>query len=212
MSTLKLFSDTPIVPVVVIHDAATAVPLAQTLLNAGIGAIEITLRTDAALDAIKSVASDCPDILVGAGSIRRASQIAEVLDAGARFCVSPGFSPDLLAEAARHPCHLIPGAGTAAEALQLYEAGYELVKFFPAELAGGLPMIKAISAPLPELKFFPTGGITAELAPAYLATDCVVCVGGTWFVNPERISSGDFAWIEAQAVAALNSLKTGAAS
>ncbi len=206
MKTEDLFVDTPIVPVVVIDDIDQAVPLAKALISAGIGVIEITLRTDAAFAAIEQVARECPDICVGAGSIRSATQIGQVMDAGARFCVSPGFSDGLLIEADARDAHLIPGAGTAAEALQLYERGYDFVKFFPAEVSGGLRMIKALSAPLPEISFFPTGGITAELAVDYLGLDCVRCVGGSWFVSPDRVRAGDFSWITAQASAALRIL------
>ncbi len=206
MNTLEFFRSTPIVPVVVLDDADQAAPLAEALLKAGIGAIEITLRTEAALAAIEQVANGFPELCVGAGSIRRAEQIAQVSDLGARFCVSPGFSAGILAAAESAGSHLIPGASTAAEALQLYERGYDLVKFFPAELSGGTAMIKALSAPLPELNFFPTGGITAELAVQYLALDCVACVGGTWFVAPDRIRAGDFDWITEQAAAALRAV------
>jgi len=198
------FSATPIVPVVTISDADRAVPLAEALLAAGVGAIEITLRTEAGLPAIESVASRCPDICVGAGSIRQKGQFTRILNAGARFCVSPGFSPGLLEEAEKTGAELIPGAATAAEVLQLYECGYEFVKFFPAELSGGINMLKAISAPLPEIRFFPTGGITASIAGDYLTQDMIVCVGGSWFVPPDRISAGDFTWIEEQAKAAMS--------
>lgn len=208
MNTAELFDETPIVPVVVIDDVETAVPLAESLIEAGIGAIEFTLRTEAGLASIEQVAKCCPQICVGAGSIRRPEQIGQVVDAGARFCVSPGFSEGLINEDRLLGANLVPGAGTAAEALQLYERGYELVKFFPAELSGGLSMIKAISQPLPELIFFPTGGITAELAVQYLATDCVKCVGGTWFVPPDRIRSHDFEWIREQASEALRLLRS----
>ena len=206
MKTENLFASAPIVPVVVIDDVEKAVPLAEALINAGMTAMEVTLRTDAAFESIERVAKNCPDICVGAGSIRKAEQIGRVLDIGAQFLVSPGYSSSLLKEAAAKNARLIPGAVTAAEVLHLYENGYEFVKFFPAELSGGLAMIEAISAPLPEISFFPTGGITAELAPEYLALDCIKCVGGTWFVAPARIEVSDFEWVTERARAALQSL------
>lgn len=206
MKTEDLFSETPIVPVVVLRDLENAVPLAEALLEAGMRAMEITLRTEAALGAIERVAKRCPDICVGAGSIRNVTQISEAMDAGAQFCVSPGYTTALISEANRLDAHLIPGAATAAEALQLYEQGYEFIKFFPAEVSGGIKMIKALSAPLPEISFFPTGGITAELAVEYLALDCVKCVGGTWFVSPDKVDAGEFSWVTAQASAGLKAL------
>ena len=197
--TIELFSETPVVPVVVIDDAGKAVDLADALLSAGVKAMEITLRTDAGLAAIKKVSSERPEICVGAGSIRRTDQIRVVMDTGARFCVSPGFTPGIIEEAERREAALIPGASTAAEVLQLAEYGYRFVKFFPAELSGGIAMLKALTAPIPEMRFFPTGGISADLAPGYLDLDCVPCVGGSWFVPAGKIRESDFDWIYKQA-------------
>ena len=207
MSPRSLFADTPVAPVVTIRDAAMALPLADVLLESGIGAIEITLRTDAALTAIESIAAGRPQICVGAGSIRRPEQMAQVMDAGASFCVSPGFTTGLLEEAGRLGAGFIPGAATAAEMLALYAHGYEFLKFFPAELSGGVRMLQAVSAPLPELRFFPTGGISQALAPTYLALEQVVCVGASWFVPADRIQAGDFAWIREQAAAAMEAVR-----
>ncbi|MEO1035527.1 MAG: bifunctional 4-hydroxy-2-oxoglutarate aldolase/2-dehydro-3-deoxy-phosphogluconate aldolase [Pseudomonadota bacterium] len=191
-----------VVPVVVIDDATVAVELAATLADAGIAAIEITLRTPAALSAIAAVAKDNPGILVGAGSVRNADQFAAIVDAGARFAVSPGHSDSLLAAAKAHGLPFVPGAVTASETLTLLDHGYTLQKFFPAESAGGLPMIKALSAPLPEVRFFPTGGINVERARDYLAFDAVSAVGGSWLTPAKALASRDFASIGELAAAA----------
>lgn len=184
-----------LVPVVVIAHEAAAVPLAEALLSGGIGAIEITLRTQAALPAIARVAAEVPDIIVGAGSLRRAAQMHEVARAGARFAVSPGCSPGLLGAAAELNMPFVPGAATASEMMALLDAGYQLQKFFPAEQQGGLPRIRALAAPLPEVRFFPTGGINQALARDYLACEAVSCVGGSWFVPAALVEAGDYSTI-----------------
>ena len=191
----ELFNETPVVPVVVIDEVTKAIRIADTLLSAGIETIEVTLRTDVALMAIEELASAKPEICVGAGSIRQVGQISEAISAGARFFVSPGFNAGIIAEAKRRQAVFIPGAATATEVMQLAEHGYDFVKFFPAELSGGVTMLKALSAPLPEVRFFPTGGITADLALSYLELPCVKCIGGSWFVPAEKIREGDFDWI-----------------
>ncbi len=196
----ELFAETPVVPVVVIDNADDAVRLAETLLSAGIKTMEITLRTPGALDAIEAVARAVPDVVLGAGSIRSPGQLGQALDAGARFCVSPGFSAGILTEAKQRRTLLIPGAATASEIMQLVDQDYDFVKFFPAELSGGVAMLKALSAPLPEVRFFPTGGINPDLAADYLALPSVVCVGGSWFVPPDKIREGDFGWIHQQSI------------
>lgn len=191
-----------VVPVVVIDDADAAVPLAETLLASGLRAIEVTLRTAAALDAIAAIAADVPDMLTGAGSVRNADQLADVLKAGAAFGVSPGHSSRLLdaVDAARLP--FIPGAMTPSESLALFERGYALQKFFPAGAAGGLPYLKALSGPLPEICFMPTGGIDVDNASAYLALPNVSCIGGSWIVPVETLRAGDFETIARLARAA----------
>lgn len=203
MDALETFAGIRIVPVVVIEEAAFAAPLAETLLGAGVGAMEITLRTPAALTAIEAVAKAVPDLLIGAGSVRRAQQVAEVASAGGKFLVSPGSSAGLLqaVDAARLP--FVPGAVTATEVLQLADRGYQLVKFFPAELSGGVAKLKALSEPLPEVRFFPTGGVTAKLAPDYLAVSSVACIGGSWFVPGELLAARDLAQIAKLASAAM---------
>lgn len=191
MDATELLADARVVPVVVLDDPDFAQPLAETFLEAGLPAIEITLRTDAALDCIERVAAKVPDILVGAGSIRDREQFTQVRDVGARFAVSPGHSNSLAVAAMDHRMPFVPGAVTASEVIALREWGYRLVKFFPAELAGGLKMIQALSGPLPETRFFPTGGITPESAPAYLAAPQVACVGGSWLTPKDLVANKD---------------------
>ena len=192
MDASNLLSKSRIVPVVVIEDAATAVDLAKTLRDVGLGAIEVTLRTECALAAIELIANQVPDIIVGAGSMRRPAQFAEIAARGARFAVSPGATDLLIDEAIRSNMPLVPGAATASEMINLMERGYVLQKFFPAELLGGVAMLKALSAPLPEIRFFPTGGITAALAKDYLSLSCVTCIGGSWFVPAALLREGQF--------------------
>jgi len=192
-----------LVPVVSIADVDHAVPLARAFLAAGIPAIEVTLRTEAAMDAIAAIARHVPDIIVGAGSIRRPEHLRAVQERGARFGVCPGSSPTLLDAAAAASFPFVPGAATASEMIALLERGYSLQKFFPAERLGGLATIKALSAPLPEVLFFPTGGIDASLARDYLAFDRVQCIGGSWFVSNAAVSQGDFDAVEAAARAAM---------
>jgi 2-dehydro-3-deoxyphosphogluconate aldolase/(4S)-4-hydroxy-2-oxoglutarate aldolase len=188
----KLVQGMRVVPVVVIEDADTAVPLAETLLASGLQAIEVTLRTPAALAAITAISSKVPELVVGAGSIRNAAQITDVLNAGATFGVSPGHSNALLdaVDAANLP--FIPGAVTPSESLALLDRGYTLQKFFPAGVAGGIPYLKAVSGPLPEVCFMPTGGISVENAPDYLALPNVACIGGSWMVPSTALRDRDF--------------------
>ena len=191
MDATELLAGARIVPVVVLDDVDFAVPLAEVFLDAGLSAIEITLRTESALACIERIAKAVPNLLVGAGSIRDRDQIPQVMDAGARFAVSPGHSNRLCVAATDHKLPFVPGAVTASEVLSLREWGYSLVKFFPAELSGGLKMIQAISAPIPETRFFPTGGITPDNAPAYLAAPQVACIGGSWLTPKDLLAERD---------------------
>ena len=192
MDASNLLADRKIVPVVVLASADVAVPLAEALLEAGLGAIEVTLRTDDALQGIERIAKFVPGMIVGAGSLRRPEQFAEIAAAGARFAVSPGSSQQLLDAAAKYEMPFIPGAATPSEMIALLEHGYQLQKFFPAELAGGRPFLKAVGAPLPEVRFMPTGGVTPENALDYLKLDNVACVGGSWITPVDLQSNGDF--------------------
>lgn len=199
MDATPLLEEARIVPVVVLDDEAVAAPLAAILVEAGLRYIEVTLRTDAALASIEAIARDVPAAIVGAGSVREARQMDRVRDAGARFAVSPGFSPALVEAARELHMPFVPGGVTASEIIRLRELGYSLVKFFPAELAGGINMLKALGGPLPETRFFPTGGITPARAADYLRLPNVSCLGGTWITPADRIAERDFAAVGALA-------------
>ena len=202
MNAAGLLAAQRIVPVVVIDDADDAVPLATALLENGLGAIEVTLRTAAGLDAIDRIAKDVPGMLVGAGSVRRAAQVAEVKAAGAQFAVCPGSSDALLDAVAEAELPFVPGAVTPSEMLALLDRGYTLQKLFPAELSGGVAFLKAVAAPIPEVSFMPTGGIRAQSAGDYLALPNVACVGGTWIAPPDLLRAKDFNAIGSLAAAA----------
>ena len=202
MNAADLLAGQRVVPVVVIDDAGDAVPLAKTLLASGLTAIEVTLRTEAGLEAIERIASDVPEMLVGAGSVRRAAQIAEVKAAGALFAVSPGSSDSLLDAAADAELPFVPGAVTASEMLKLLDLGYTLQKFFPAELSGGAAFLKAVGAPIPEVSFMPTGGISPGNAEDYLSLDNVACIGGSWIAPSALLREQDFEAIAGLAAAA----------
>ena len=192
MDATDLLRGNPVVPVVVIDNADNAVRLAETLVDAGLHVIEVTLRTDDALVSIAAIAKAVPEMIVGAGSIRKTSQLADVKDAGATFVVSPGFSDALLGAAEALAMPFVPGAVTPSEMIQLYERGYRLQKFFPAELAGGHAYLKSVGAPLPELSFMPTGGITLENVRDYLKLKNVLCVGGSWITPTALQAAEDF--------------------
>lgn len=192
----------PVIPVLTIETLDTAVPLARALVRGGLPVLEITLRTDAGLDAIRAVADEVPEAIVGAGSVLNAAQLDRVQRAGARFAVSPGCT-DALARAARSSgLPFLPGVQTVSEAMVLGELGFGILKFFPADAAGGLTWIKAVGAPLSGLRFCPTGGITAETAPAYLALPNVACVGGSWVAPRVAVATGDWQSVERLAAAA----------
>jgi 2-dehydro-3-deoxyphosphogluconate aldolase/(4S)-4-hydroxy-2-oxoglutarate aldolase len=207
MDACSLFSDIRLVPVVSLERISSAVPLAEALQSAGLRAIEVTLRTPQALDCIESIAKSVSGIIVGAGSIRTAEQFQRATDAGARFLVSPGSTEKLLQAASDTGCPFVPGAVTASEMIALLEHGYTLQKFFPAEQSGGLATIKAISAPLPEVKLFPTGGITQDLAREYLNLDAVKCIGGSWFVPQDLIEAEAYGALESNARRALRAIE-----
>jgi 2-dehydro-3-deoxyphosphogluconate aldolase/(4S)-4-hydroxy-2-oxoglutarate aldolase len=190
MDSTNLLADVRLLPVVVIEEAATAMPLARTLAAAGIRAIEFTLRTEAGLQAIEQVARADLDLLIGAGSVLTTDQLAQVQDAGAQFAVSPGHTEALIDAAGGFP--YLPGATTASECMQLRARGYRLQKFFPAEQSGGVAFISALSAPLPDLRFCVTGGINAANVTGYLQCPAVSCIGGSWFVPRDALLAGDF--------------------
>jgi len=192
----------PVIPVLTIETPDTAVPLARALVRGGLPVLEITLRTRAALEALRTIVDEVPEAIVGAGTVLNPTQLDQVQRAGARFAVSPGCT-DVLARAARS-CGLpfLPGVQTVSEAMALAELGFGILKLFPADAAGGLTWIKAVGAPLSGLRFCPTGGITAETAPAYLALPNVVCVGGSWVAPRVAVATGDWQSVERLAAAA----------
>jgi 2-dehydro-3-deoxyphosphogluconate aldolase/(4S)-4-hydroxy-2-oxoglutarate aldolase len=181
----------PVMPVVVIDDADDAVPTARALLAGGIGVIELTLRTPAALSAIERVAAEVPDIVIGAGTVTSPDQAKQAADAGAKFLVTPGCTDAVVDACFETGLPFLPGASTVSEAMKLAERGLTALKFFPAEASGGVAYLKSIAGPLPGLKFCPTGGITVASAPSYLALPNVGCIGGSWLT-----SSLDVATIE----------------
>ncbi|MGW5086210.1 bifunctional 4-hydroxy-2-oxoglutarate aldolase/2-dehydro-3-deoxy-phosphogluconate aldolase [Streptomyces coelicoflavus] len=189
----------PVVPVVVVDDLADAVPLARALVAGGLPAIEVTLRTSVALDAIRAIAGEVPDAVVGAGTVVTAEQVGEVVAAGARFLVSPGWTDTLLEAMRGSGVPFLPGVSTASEVVALLERGVREMKFFPAEAAGGTAYLKALAAPLPQARFCPTGGITPASAPEYLALPNVGCVGGSWMLPKDAIDGRDWGRVEALA-------------
>jgi len=189
LATLKL---QPVVPVLVIDDARAAVPLARALVAGGLKAIEITLRTPAALEAIRLVADEVEGAVAGAGTILNARNYDEAVDAGAQFIVSPGTTQELLDAARSSSVPLLPGAATPSEVMALREEGYDVLKFFPAEQAGGAAYLKALSSPLAGTLFCPTGGVSPENARTYLSLPNVVCVGGSWVAPKAMVEAGDW--------------------
>ncbi|UNP29829.1 bifunctional 4-hydroxy-2-oxoglutarate aldolase/2-dehydro-3-deoxy-phosphogluconate aldolase [Lysobacter gummosus] len=189
----------PVVPVLVIDELKDAVPLARALVAGGLPAIEVTLRTPVALDAVRAIAAEVEGAAVGVGSVRRPSDFVDALKAGATFAVSPGSAAGLIAAARDIDLPWLPGAATASEAMALLEHGYTQLKFFPAESVGGATALKALGGPLPELRFCATGGIGVHNAHEYLALKNVPCVGGSWVAPPAAVKAGDWAKIEALA-------------
>ncbi|MFJ8250996.1 bifunctional 4-hydroxy-2-oxoglutarate aldolase/2-dehydro-3-deoxy-phosphogluconate aldolase [Streptomyces sp. NPDC094466] len=182
----------PVVPVVVLHDAADAVPLARALVAGGLPAIEVTLRTPAALESIRAIAAEVPGAVVGAGTVISPEHVRDTVDAGARFLVSPGWTDALLEAMKASGVPFLPGVSTTSEVVALLERGVREMKFFPAEAAGGTAYLKALSGPLPQARFCPTGGISLASAPSYLALPNVGCVGGSWMVPGDAVAAKDW--------------------
>ena len=195
----RILEAAPVVPVLTIEDRATAVPLARALVAGGLTALEVTLRTAAGPDCIRAIAAEVEGADVGAGTVLDRRQMDEAVACGAKFLVSPGATPGLVAAARDCPVPFLPGVATAGEAMSLAEAGFTTLKFFPAEPAGGISYLKALMSPLPELRFCPTGGVGPANAAAYLALANVVCVGGSWVAPGEALAAGDWARITALA-------------
>lgn len=182
----------PVMPVVVLENANDAVPLARALVAGGLPAIEVTLRTPAALSAIRAIADEVPEAVVGAGTVVTPKNAADAVAAGARFLVSPGATPALLDAMEASGAPFLPGVSTASEAMALLEREVNEMKFFPAEASGGAAALKALAGPLPQARFCPTGGITIGTASTYLTLGNVGCVGGSWMVPGEALAAGDW--------------------
>ena len=183
----------PVIPVVVIDDAADAVPLARALVEGGLPAIEVTLRTPAALEAIRAIAAEVPEAVVGTGTVITPTGVTSAVAAGARFLVSPGWTDTLLDAMRASGVPFLPGVSTTSEVVALLERGVSEMKFFPAEAAGGTPYLRSLADPLPQARFCPTGGVSPASAPAYLGLPNVACVGGTWMLPADAVRAGDWA-------------------
>lgn len=194
-----LLAKAPVIPVLTIARVADAVPLARALAAGGLPVIEVTLRTVAALDAVRAIVAEVPDCIVGVGTVTEVPDIRHALAAGARYLVSPGTTDALADALAAIPVPALPGCATVSEAMALAARGFPVLKFFPAEAAGGIDFLKSIAAPLPQLKFCPTGGIDMRNAAAYLALPNVVAVGGSWVAPNDAIAARDFSRITALA-------------
>ena len=196
MTIDDILSAARVVPVIEIDDAARAVDLGRALLAGGVRVAELTMRTPAALDALKAIKSDVPGLIVGMGTIIAPEQADAAKAAGADFLVTPGTTPRLAAAVLATGLPALPGIATVGEAIALLEAGFARQKFFPAEAAGGVAFLKSIAGPVPAITFCPTGGISVEKARDYLALSNVACVGGSWVAPRAMIASGDWASIE----------------
>jgi 2-dehydro-3-deoxyphosphogluconate aldolase/(4S)-4-hydroxy-2-oxoglutarate aldolase len=199
MTTTSVLDLAPVVPVVVVEDAADAVPLARALVAGGLPAIEVTLRTPAALDAIRAIAQGVPDAVVGAGTVISPANVADSVAAGAKFLVSPGWTDTLLDAMKGAGVPFLPGVSTTSEVVALLERGVTEMKFFPAEAAGGTAYLKSLAGPLPQARFCPTGGVSPASAPSYLALRNVGCVGGSWMLPADAIAAKDWSRVESLA-------------
>ncbi|EIT72137.1 MULTISPECIES: bifunctional 4-hydroxy-2-oxoglutarate aldolase/2-dehydro-3-deoxy-phosphogluconate aldolase [Hydrocarboniphaga] len=188
----EVLSSGPVIPVIVIEDISDAVPLARALVAGGVRVLEVTLRTAAAIDSIRAIANAVPEALVGAGTLIDDADIRRAQAAGARFGVSPGATPSLLAAATQAGFPLLPGVMTPSDVIAAMNAGYTALKLFPAAQAGGIGMLKALNGPFPQIRFCPTGGISPQSAPDFLALPNVACVGGSWLTPPDLIEARDW--------------------
>lgn len=186
------FKEVGVVPVVVLNDAKDALPLAEALVEGGLPCAEVTFRTDAAEESIRLMAEKYPDMLVGAGTVLTIDQVDRAVGAGAKFIVSPGFDPEIVDYCISKEIPVFPGCITPSEVAQAVKRGLKVVKFFPAEQAGGVAMIKAMAAPYTMVKFMPTGGISTKNLRSYLECDKILCCGGSWMVKGDLIKAGEF--------------------
>jgi 2-dehydro-3-deoxyphosphogluconate aldolase/(4S)-4-hydroxy-2-oxoglutarate aldolase len=195
-SALQVMQDAPVIPVIVLNDVAHAVPMARALVAGGIRMLEVTLRTSQALACIEAIAKQVPEAIVGAGTVRNAADAKAAANAGAKFAVSPGYTPAVGQACRDEGLSLLPGVATGSEIMMAQEDGYTELKFFPAMQAGGPAMLKAWGGPFFDVRFCPTGGVTAQNASEFLSLSNVACVGGSWLVPAEALAKGDWARIE----------------
>jgi len=195
MNTLDLITYGPVIPVIVLHRVEDAVPLARALVEGGVRVLEVTLRTTLALRCIEAIARDVPEAIVGAGTVRSADDALAAGDAGSRFAVSPGYTSAVGTACRDIALPLLPGVATASEVMAAQADGLSFLKFFPASTIGGIPLLKALAGPFPDVVFCPTGGITAETAPQYLALPNVKVCGGSWLTPDDAVQAGDWARI-----------------
>jgi len=199
LNTLDLAAHGPVIPVIVIQRLEDAVPLAQALVDGGVKVLEVTLRTPVALRAMEAIARAVPQAIVGAGTIRSVADAQAARDAGCRFGVSPGYTSEVGHYCRNVTLPLLPGVATASEVMQANADGYHFLKFFPATAVGGIPLLKALHGPFPDVAFCPTGGITPETAPQFLALPNVKVCGGSWLTPADAVQAGDWARITALA-------------
>lgn len=202
MDMLAIAGSVPVIPVLTIERLADAVPLARALVRGGLPVMEITLRTESALDALKAIATEVADAVVGAGTVLTSDQLDRAKASGAQFAVSPGCTAGLAAAAVAAKLPFLPGVQTISEAMTLVDQGFRFLKFFPAGAAGGLDWLRSAAAPLAGIRFCPTGGIGADNVAAFLALSNVVCVGGSWVAPRISMAAGDWAEVERLAAAA----------
>ena len=195
MKTLSLAEHGPVIPVIVIHRLEDAVPMAEALVAGGVKVLEITLRTPIALKCMEAIAGAVPEAIVGAGTVRSPGDARLALNAGCRFAVSPGYTTEVGKACRDIGLPLLPGVATASEVMQAHADGMEFLKFFPATAAGGIPLLKAWAGPFPDIVFCPTGGITVQTAPQFLALPNVKVCGGSWLTPPELVAAKDWAAI-----------------
>lgn len=206
-TTLEKLGKFGVVPVVVLDDVKDAAPLAKALCDGGLACAEVTFRTDAAEESIRIMTSQYPDMIVGAGTVLTKEQVDRAVAAGARFIVTPGLDPEIVRYCMEKGVPVTPGVVTPSELAQAYALGLRLVKFFPAEPSGGLPMIKALAAPYNMMQFMPTGGISASTLPDYLRYEKIFACGGSWMVKGDMIKAGEFDKIEAMTKEAVEIVK-----
>lgn len=195
MDPFELAAQGPVIPVIVLQTVEEAVPLAQALVAGGVRVLEVTLRTPVALEAMRAIVRDVPGAIVGAGTLRSAADVQAAVDAGCVFGVSPGYTAEVGDACRRLGLPLLPGVATASEVMAASAAGHRFLKFFPATAAGGVPMLKALAGPFPDIVFCPTGGITVETAPQFLALPNVKVCGGSWLTPADAVTARDWSRI-----------------